>query len=103
MAIHSGPNYTFPYFEILVTPKGSLAKDNYWCELLDETNRLNKTTVSNVWVNRPILNFTYTRIDSTSDYVARCEISHYDKAGKNFTVEFHNQNYRLASFIVKGS
>lgn len=82
-----GPHYTYPTFDLVVnrTIKSEIFESdflrNFWCELEDAGKTV---AISNVWVNRPIVNLTISAPlawDKTNQhFTASCTIFHLEKS-----------------------
>lgn len=99
MIVHPGPHFTYPLFDVVITPTKVTKRENYWCEVEDQTK--STTTTSNIWANTPILALTISSLGD-HDYLAQCGIQFYSpNSNRTYAVQLFISNHLAATFHMR--
>ncbi len=103
MIVHSGSHFSYPLFDVVVSPTGVIKRENYWCEVDVQINGGSTDNIpSKIWVNTPILELTTSDLGGNY-YQARCHILFYnpDRSNRTYAVQLFISNSLVASFNVR--
>ncbi len=104
MIVHSGSHFSYPLFDVVVSPTGVIKRENYWCEVDVQINGGSTDNIpSKIWVNTPILELTNSDLGNNW-FQARCHILFYapDRgSNRTYAVQLFISNILVASFNVR--
>ncbi|KAH9407541.1 hypothetical protein TYRP_012363, partial [Tyrophagus putrescentiae] len=103
MIVHSGSHFSYPLFDVVVSPTGVIKRENYWCEVDVQINGGSTDNIpSKIWVNTPILELTISSLGGNY-HQARCHILFYnpDRSNRTYAVQLFISNSLMASFNVR--